>query len=118
MHFSTGVFGEVGLIRVDGALDATTAPELDEAAERMLSSRARSLVIDCHDIDFIDSAGMHMIARAQRQASARGGRVTIRCPSEVTLQLLRVTDLDANIAVDGLSGADRNARRPVGGRLG
>jgi anti-sigma B factor antagonist len=110
MHFSTGVFGGIGLIRIDGAVDTTTAPELGEAAERMLSTRARSLVIDCHDIDFIDSAGLHMIARAQGRARARGGRVTIRCPSAVTLRLLKVSGLDAVVFVDGLSGAGTDAR--------
>jgi anti-anti-sigma factor len=108
MHFSTGVVGDVGLIRIAGAVDDLTAPELDEAAERMLSGRARSLVIDCHDIDFIDSAGLRVIVRAQVLASRRGGTITIRCPSELTLRQLRVTGIDTLVVIDGLPGADSN----------
>ena len=74
MQLSTEVVGDVGVIRVRGDVDSIEAPNLDDAAMALLADGARSLVIDCRDIDFIDSAGLQVMVRAHQEAHATAAR--------------------------------------------
>ena len=102
MQLSTEVVGDVGVIRVRGDVDSIEAPNLDDAAMALLADGARSLVIDCRDIDFIDSAGLQVMVRAHQEAHAHGGTVTVRRPSAFTLRLLQTVGLDTVLIIDGL----------------
>ena len=106
MQLSTEVVGDVGVIRVRGEVDSIEAPNLDEAVTDLLGDGARSLVIDCHDIHFIDSAGLQVMVRAHKEARAHGGTVTVRRPSAFTLRILQTVGLDTVLIVDGLPEPD------------
>ena len=106
MQLSTEVVGDVGVIRVRGEVDSIEAPNLDDAAMDLLGDGARSLVIDCRDIDFIDSAGLQVMVRAYKEATTHGGTVTVRRPSAFTLRLLQTVGLDTVLIIDGLPEPD------------
>ena len=73
MQLSTEVVDVVGVIRVHGDVDAFHAPTLYETATEKLGDGARSLVIDCRNIDFIASDGLGVMIRLHEQTQARGG---------------------------------------------
>lgn len=102
MQLSTEVVGDVGVIRVRGDVDAITSPKLHETATEMLGDGARSLVIDCHEVDFIASDGLNLLIRLHNQAHELGGTVTVRSPSSLIHRLLRITALDTVLLIDGL----------------
>ena len=102
MQLNTEIVGDVGVIRVRGEVDAITAPKLHETATEMLSDGARSLVIDCHDIDFIASDGLEVMIRVWEQAHTQGGTLTVRRPSALTYRLMQLTRLDTVLLIDGL----------------
>jgi anti-anti-sigma factor len=106
MKLSTEVVDDVGVIRIRGEVDSTEAPSLDDAAMDLLGDGARSLVIDCRDIAFIDSAGLQVLVRAHQEAHAHGGTVTVRRPSAFTLRLLQTVGLDTVLIIDGLPESD------------
>jgi len=95
MNLNMQVDGEVGLIRVRGELDQVDAPRLHAATDMMLSDGVRDLVIDCHGITFIDSAGLQAILDAHTRAQSEGGTLTLRRPSAVARRLLEITGMDA-----------------------
>ena len=72
----------------------------------LLGDRARSLVLDCRDVDFIDSGGLQVMVQAHNEAHAQGGTVTVRRPSAFTLRLLQIVGLDTVLIVDGLPEPD------------
>ena len=81
--------------------------EQDPATTRSwMFTVARNLVIDCCEIDFIDSAGLQVMVRAHKEAQAQGGTVTVRRPSAFTLRLLQTVGLDTVLIVDGLPEPD------------
>ena len=79
------------------------------AAERLLGDGARSLVIECGDIEFIDSAGLQALVQSYKATQARGGTVTVRDPSEFTLKLLRLSGLDEVLLIDDPTQLERGA---------
>ena len=106
MQLSTEVVGDVGVIRVRGDVDSIEAPNLGAVVMELLGDRARSLVIDCRDIDFIDSAGLQVMVQAHNEAHAHGGTVTVRRPSAFTHRLLQTVGLDTVLIIDGLPEPD------------
>jgi anti-sigma B factor antagonist len=111
LQLSTEVVGDVGMIRVEGEVDHLEAPTLETAASQLLSDGARSLVFDCSDIDYIDSAGLRVLVKAYNKAHGQGGTVTVRNPSAFTCELLQVVGLDTVLAIDGLPDPDGDPAR-------
>jgi anti-sigma B factor antagonist len=99
---SLEVVGDLGVIRVQGDLDALSAPQLRVAVDNLFRDGVRSLMIDCRAIDFIDSSGLRELLHAHQAAHERSGTVTVRRPSPFTCQLLQITGLDVVLQVDSI----------------
>jgi anti-sigma B factor antagonist len=95
-------------IRVEGELDLAVADQLVES----ISCRSALLVlIDLGGCAFIDSTGIAVVVRADRERSKRGGRVVVHSPSGQVLRVLTVTGLVEH----GVVFSDRTAALAVGG---
>lgn len=89
--------GDVTTIRVVGEVDMSTAPQLAECVDGEIVSGVAKVVIDCADLQFMDSTGINVLIRAW---GAMRGRATM--PVVVTrlrpnvrraLEVCGVTDL-------------------------
>jgi anti-anti-sigma factor len=86
--------GRTAILRVTGALDLITAPRLGRLFDRALRQRADLVVADLTGVDFLASAGMAELVRANRGCVppirlhvVAAGRITMR-----PLELTRLTD--------------------------
>jgi len=61
-------------LRLEGRLDTDTAHSFDEELERALDSPIKILVLDCAKLDYVSSAGILSILKAQKRMNARGGK--------------------------------------------
>lgn len=91
--------GEV-VLRLTGEIDPHTAPDLERELGRVLDHDTGRLVLDLEGVSFIDSSGLRVFISAHREVSERGGRFTLRSPSDTTVRLLEVTGLDTHIDVE------------------
>ena len=65
-------------LSLEGRLDTVTAPEL-EAEIEALPDGVESLTLDLKTLEYISSAGLRVLLRAQKAMSAKGGmKVTLR----------------------------------------
>jgi anti-sigma B factor antagonist len=101
MQLTAEVVGDVGVVCVDGEVDAVSAPDLYAAAGDLIADGARSLVIDIGKVDFIASDGLWTLVRAFNLARANGGTVTVRNPTALAYRLIKVTRLDEVLVLDG-----------------
>ncbi|MDY5230943.1 MAG: STAS domain-containing protein [Eubacteriales bacterium] len=58
-------------IKVSGRLDTTTAPELEKALDSSLEG-TKELVFDMTNLEYISSAGLRVILKAQKTMNAQG----------------------------------------------
>ena len=58
-------------MKVSGRLDTTTAPELDKALDSSLEG-TKELVFDMTNLEYISSAGLRVILKAQKAMNAQG----------------------------------------------
>lgn len=80
--------GNEMVISLEGRLDTTTAPQLDEEIKKL--DGVDKLVIDLKQLEYISSAGLRILLSAQKVMNKRGGMV-IRNVSDVIREIFDVT---------------------------
>jgi anti-anti-sigma factor len=84
------------IIRLAGELDAGTADELERSLSAVLEPRAL-VVLDLHELTFVDSLGLNILFRTREWADARGVTLrTVRAPVHVQ-RLLALAALDGSL---------------------
>ena len=72
-----------------GRLDTSTAPELDKVVEESIQS-AQELVMDLKDLEYISSAGLRVLLKAQKVMRDKGGMKVIHA-NEIVMEVFEVT---------------------------
>jgi len=84
--------GTTGTLLLSGELDASSAPQVDEAVDALIAEGAAELVIDLGEVTFIDSSGLRSLIRA-RKSMGNADVVRLRNPQVGTVRLLEITGL-------------------------
>ena len=61
----------VTLMKIEGRLDTTTAPELEKAINNE-GDALKSLTLDFKGVDYISSAGLRVLLSAQKKMNVQG----------------------------------------------
>ncbi len=59
------------ILKIAGRLDTATAPELEAAIDGCISG-IKELVMDCSALEYVSSAGLRVILKAQKLMNAQG----------------------------------------------
>jgi anti-sigma B factor antagonist len=89
--FSIDTTGQRVVVR--GELDLATAPRL----ERVLSGLGGDITVDCQQLDFIDSTGLSVLARAHTRLAEQGRRLVIEGLSARCRRVFEVAGLDRGL---------------------
>ncbi len=76
-------------IALTGRLDTTTAPELDEALDKALVN-AHSLCFDLNELEYISSAGLRVLLKAQKTMNAKG-KMKVTGVNETVMEVFDIT---------------------------
>ena len=71
MTIEKAITGTSATLKIVGRLDTSTAPEL-EAAIDGCSAGLTELVLDCSALEYVSSAGLRVILKAQKMMNAQG----------------------------------------------
>lgn len=77
------------ILKLEGRLDTTTAPEL-EAEVRASLDGVKKLVLDMEELAYLSSAGLRVILGAQKQMN-RQGEMVVRHVCDTVLEVFEVT---------------------------
>ncbi len=81
--------GNALTIALEGRLDTTTAPELEQALKESLDS-AQELIMDFSKLDYISSAGLRVLLSAHKTMRAKGGMKVVNV-NEIVKEVFDVT---------------------------
>jgi anti-sigma B factor antagonist len=95
---STDDRGRVKVVRVQGEVDAATAPLMGEAVNRLLDAGER-VVLDLRDVDFMDLHGLAVMIRATRRARAEGGSFAVARPAPCVRRLVDLVHAENEVRV-------------------
>jgi anti-sigma B factor antagonist len=94
--------GEVVVARLKGELDIAGAPGLGERIGDAVSTSARGLVVDCTDLDFIDSSGIAMLFGLARQLGSRRQQLRVVArEGRPVARVLEIVEFDRAAPIHG-----------------
>ena len=69
--------GKASVVQLQGKVDATSAPSVEQALLGVIEQGEKKLVIDCAGLDFISSAGLRSLLLAVKKMKASGGSIAL-----------------------------------------
>ncbi|MGZ4238832.1 MAG: STAS domain-containing protein [Solirubrobacteraceae bacterium] len=78
--------GQVVVAKVTGEVDLSNATQLCDAIGEATDNTALGVVLDLVAVDYLDSAGIHLIYRLRENLRARGQRLMLSIPTQSPVQ--------------------------------
>jgi anti-sigma B factor antagonist len=87
------------VVALQGALDAGTAPQLDEKFAEMSRRGSTNVDLDIARLEFMDSSGLSVVVAEHKRAKAGGGGLVIHHPSRRVIRLFQTHGLMSYLVV-------------------
>ncbi len=91
--------GESTELVLSGRLDTTTAPEMETLLDELLPT-ANTLVIDMGKLEYISSAGLRLVLKAQKAMTRKGGMKLKNVPAPV-MEVFEITGFADFLTIEG-----------------
>jgi anti-anti-sigma factor len=95
VEIETQAMKRVDLLTVNGRIDSSTAPDLDEALQDRMDAGRYNLVLDMSGVSYLSSAGLRALVAALRACKKKGGDVRIATPSNRVSEVMQLAGLDS-----------------------
>jgi len=69
--------GDFAVIHLAGAVDAHTAPQFEEAVQKVIDEGQNNIVVDCEKLSYISSAGLGVFMGFVEELREAGGDIKI-----------------------------------------
>ena len=89
MTIEKNVNGTVVTLKMIGRLDTSTAPSLEATVDGSITG-VQELILDCTALEYISSAGLRVILKAQKQMNAQGSMKLIGV-NETIMEVFDIT---------------------------
>ncbi len=109
--------GDLSILSLEGFLDAHTAPEFENAVQQEIDGGHRKLIVDCHGLSYISSAGLGVFMSFLEEIRESGGDIKICGATPKVLQVFEILGFPAifDMLPDVPSTVKRYAECPVKG---
>ena len=92
------VTDRVVIAYVDGEIDMSNAHELENAFSLRLTNDALGLVVDLRKVDYLDSAGIHLLYALRERLDNRGLQLRLVVPADAAIsEALRIADVTRTV---------------------
>jgi anti-sigma B factor antagonist len=86
--------GDTTTLKIEGTLDAVTAPELRPAMDTVVSEGRTQITLDLSNLRLIDSSGVGMLVSLFKRVRSNGGDVSIIGLKDQPLAIFKLLRLD------------------------
>lgn len=76
---------------VSGRLDTPVAVKAQQEIAPLLENADKEIILDCTHLDYISSSGLRLFLTIRKEASAKGGKVTIENINEEIDKVFKMT---------------------------
>lgn len=91
--------GSVEIISANVPLTAENVPEAAQAFEQCFGKGQPRLVFNLADVPLLDSAGLELLLDVRDRCMQQGGAIQLAAPVPLCRDILRATDVAAQIAI-------------------
>lgn len=89
MTIEKNINGTSAALKIIGRLDTATAPELEATVDSCVAS-ITELVLDCGALEYVSSAGLRVILKAQKLMNAKGS-MKLTNVNETVMEVFDIT---------------------------
>jgi anti-sigma B factor antagonist len=94
LNYSVTENGAVTELKIEGVLDALTAPELRPALNQIVAEKRMEVVADLASLRLIDSSGVGALVSLVKRVREYGGTVRVQGLRDQPLTIFRLLRLD------------------------
>lgn len=99
MNISVTQNGTETTISLEGRLDTSTAPELEERLGT-LPEDATALHFDFEKLRYVSSAGLRVLLMSQKKMNAAGGKMVVHKPNELIMEVFDATGFSDILTIE------------------
>lgn len=81
METNIQINGSEAVIALVGRLDTPSAPQVETEVQKVTSSDAKSVLVDCSQLTYISSSGLRILISLHKHYLKSGGALTIKALS-------------------------------------
>ena len=96
---ATATTAPLTVVTLPAEIDMATAPAIGEQVAAALAPGVHIVIADMTATTFCDSAGITMLIRAKKQATARGAELRLLLPCPNVLRVLKLQGVDAVLPI-------------------
>ena len=99
MNISETRSGDVIQIKIDGRVDTTTSPQLQNAILQAFQKGSK-LVLDFSEVEYVSSAGLRALLIGQKTANSKGGSMTLVNVADAVLQVFQMSGFSGILHIE------------------
>lgn len=99
MNISETRSGDVIQIKIDGRVDTTTSPQLQNAILQAFQKGSK-LVLDFSGVEYVSSAGLRALLIGQKTANSKGGTMTLVHVADAVLQVFKMSGFSGILHIE------------------
>ncbi|MDA0325451.1 MAG: STAS domain-containing protein [Verrucomicrobia bacterium] len=89
------------VVQLQGKVDATSAPSVEQALVGVIDQGEKRLVLDCAGLDFISSAGLRSLLLAVKKMKAAGGAISLAALQPNVKEVFDISGFSALFTIHG-----------------
>ncbi len=98
MTISKELNGQTLTVKLDGRLDTSTSPKLQNELSESLTG-VKELIFDFGGLEYISSSGLRVLLSSQKQMSKNGSMV-LKNVSETVMEIFEITGFDDILTIE------------------
>ena len=99
MNLTKKAAGDALTIALEGRLDTTTSPQLDNELDVSLEG-VKDLTLDFSELTYISSAGLRVLLRAQRKMNGCQGTMRVTGVSDSIMEIFEITGFSEILTIE------------------
>ena len=94
LHIALETVDQKIILRLEGRLDASSAPILDRKLSSLIGENHLYLLLDFTHVNYLSSAGMRSLLSATKQLKIKGGALLIFSLDDEVEEIIKMAGLD------------------------
>lgn len=87
------------ILHVEGRLDATSSPLLEERLSELIANNELHLLIDFSKVDYLSSAGMRLMLSNTKKQQAKKGSLVFYNLSEDVMEIIKMAGFEKILSI-------------------
>lgn len=100
MEITLSLKDEIPVFQLDGRLDVTTSPFLEERLLPLLSVKHQKVVFDCARLNYVSSAGLRVFISTLRVLKSHDGGIAFASLTQPVLELFQLSGLESLFLIE------------------